>query len=152
MWGGADGVRASRVRTWEGAEGNGNAEVRMTGSGETRTGWHIHPAAAHRLLQKLSGGCSAMAMEERSRVGKNHNIILTGREKLSVSGVADVMNFDETEITLQTSQGALHISGSDLHVEKLDLELGEVSVTGLISALDYSEVAPGGSLWSRIFG
>ena len=93
-----------------------------------------------------------MAMEEKARAGKNHNIILTGREKLSVSGVADVMNFDETEITLQTSQGALHISGSDLHVEKLDLELGEVSVTGLISALDYSEVAPGGSLWSRIFG
>lgn len=91
-----------------------------------------------------------MTMEEKNRPAAAHSIILTGREKLSVSGVEDVESFDDTEIVMNTVQGDLCVRGSGLHVDKLDLALGELTVTGLVTALDYTEVAPSGSLWSRL--
>ena len=42
--------------------------------------------------------------------GKN-NIIIENREKASISGVSEVINFDEREITMDTCQGRLTIIG-----------------------------------------
>ena len=44
-----------------------------------------------------------MAQEEHGRE-MPHNIILEGREKLTVSGVTDVQSFDEEQILLETQQ------------------------------------------------
>ncbi|MBQ7791922.1 MAG: YabP/YqfC family sporulation protein [Clostridia bacterium] len=44
------------------------------------------------------------------------NIILESREKLSVSGVLDILTFDEDEITLETELGQLNIKGENLKV------------------------------------
>ena len=92
-----------------------------------------------------------MAYEEKARPAMTHNIILEGRAKLSVSGVEEVESFDETEIVMRTVQGSLSVRGTDLHVEKLSLDTGELWVTGTVSQLDYAEVAPSGSLWARLF-
>jgi len=92
-----------------------------------------------------------MAYEEKAKPAKAHSIILEGRAKLAVSGVEEVESFDENEIVMQTVQGNLRVQGSDLHVDKLDLVSGELTVTGLVTALDYAEVAPSGSLWARLF-
>ena len=91
-----------------------------------------------------------MTIEEKNRPKAAHDLILTGREKLEVSGVEDVESFDDTEIVMSTSQGSLRVQGSGLHVGRLDLTLGELTVTGLVTGLDYTETAPGGSLWSRL--
>lgn len=92
-----------------------------------------------------------MAYEEKAKPAKAHSIILEGRAKMAVSGVEEVESFDENEIVMQTVQGNLRVQGSDLHVDKLDLVSGELTVTGLVTALDYTEVAPSGSLWARLF-
>lgn len=92
-----------------------------------------------------------MAYEEKAKPTKAHSIILEGRAKMEVSGVEEVESFDENEIVMQTVQGNLRVQGSDLHVDKLDLVSGELTVTGLVTALDYAEVAPSGSLWARLF-
>ena len=92
-----------------------------------------------------------MAYEDKTKPALAHSIILEGRAKLSVSGVEEVDSFDETEIVMRTVQGNLRIQGSELHVDKLDLVSGELTVNGLVSALDYAEVAPSGSLWARLF-
>ncbi len=93
-----------------------------------------------------------MVIEEK---GKNsampHNIIMENREKLSVSGVEEVESFDDRQIILRTSKGNLILRGSDLHIAKLTLDSGELSVTGLIAELGYEETAPSGSLWARLF-
>ncbi len=93
-----------------------------------------------------------MVIEEK---GKNsampHNIIMENREKLSVSGVEEVESFDERQIILRTSKGNLILRGSDLHIAKLTLDSGELSVTGLIAELGCEETAPSGSLWARLF-
>jgi sporulation protein YabP len=76
------------------------------------------------------------------------NIILENREKLSVSGVLDILTFDEEEITLETEMGLLIIKGSDLKVEKLSIDTGEVVAKGYFSQFCYSEesVRKGGFL------
>ena len=93
-----------------------------------------------------------MASEEKNRE-MPHTVILEGREKLSVSGVTDVQSFDEEQVLLETVRGMLVIRGQGLHVERLQLEAGELLVEGEIGLLeDDDRAAPRGSLLNRLFG
>lgn len=69
------------------------------------------------------------------------NIILESREKLSVSGVVDILTFDEEEITLDTQLGMLTVKGSDLKVEKLSLDTGEIVAKGTFDHIAYQREA-----------
>ena len=87
-----------------------------------------------------------MAQEERSRE-MPHSVILEGREKLTISGVTDVHSFDEEQVLLET------VRGQGLHVERLQLEAGELIIQGEIGLLEYDDsVQPRDSLFRRIFG
>jgi sporulation protein YabP len=81
------------------------------------------------------------------------NIILEDREKLNVSGVLDVEEFCEEKILLETTLGFLEVLGADLHMNKLSVETGELTIEGEISSLTYTEenAQPKGSLLSRLF-
>ena len=78
--------------------------------------------------------------------------MLTNRRTCMVSGVSDVLSFDLAEILLETDQGMLMIKGSDLHVNRLTLEKGEVDVEGKIDSLTYSEVSGYGSKGESLLG
>ena len=86
------------------------------------------------------------------RRDKPHNIIVEGRERISVSGVLDVLDFNEQNINLSTTGGMLSITGEGLHIERLSLESGEVSAQGTVSGLNYSDNVPSGGFFSRLFG
>ena len=93
-----------------------------------------------------------MAYEEKTRSAKrSHNIIMENREKLTVSGVEDVSGFDENEIIMTTVCGNLVVRGTDLKIDKLSLDTGDVAVRGLIIDLSYEEVQVSRSLWARLF-
>ena len=93
-----------------------------------------------------------MVFEEKLKTGERpHNVILEDRARLSVTGVEDVDSFDDSQIVLLTSRGSLILRGTQLHIEKLCLDTGDMIVTGLFTDLGYEETAPGGSLWSRLF-
>lgn len=95
-----------------------------------------------------------MAYEEKYKAEMPHNIIMEGRERLSVSGVEDVESFDEETIVLYTSKGMLIIKGENLHIDKLSLEVGDLSVEGFIDCLRYEDEGgkkSGESLISRLF-
>ena len=82
-----------------------------------------------------------------------HRIELTGRERLTVSGVEDVDRFDETGIVMSTAAGTLVVTGEDLHIDKLSLDGGELHVDGRIDSMTYEEESPGrGGFLSRLFG
>lgn len=82
-----------------------------------------------------------------------HNLIMENRRKLSVSGVSDVESFNEDEIILHTDMGGLMIKGSGLHINKLSVEIGEVSLEGEIDGIDYVETKKnkGAGILSRMF-
>lgn len=90
-------------------------------------------------------------------VGQNqaHRLTLANRENVTITGVKDVLAFDVNEVLLETALGMLSIRGTDLHVNRLTLEKGEVDVSGKIDSLAYSEVGnykkQGESLFGRLF-
>lgn len=69
---------------------------------------------------------------------KSQNIILEDRSKLSISGVEQVANFNETVITLETIRGGVSIKGEELNISNLNLEEGKVTIDGMISSISYS--------------
>ena len=82
-----------------------------------------------------------------------HRLELTGRERLTVSGVEDVERFDETGIVMSTSAGTLVVTGEDLHIGKLSLDGGELHVEGRVDSVSYEDDGVGrGGFFSRLFG
>ena len=82
-----------------------------------------------------------------------HRLELTGRERLTVSGVEDVERFDETGIIMSTSAGTLVVTGEDLHIGKLSLDGGELHVEGRVDSVTYEDDGAGrGGFFSRLFG
>ncbi len=70
---------------------------------------------------------------------KKNNLSLENRKKLILTGVIEVINFDEETILLNTSMGKLSIKGEGLKVDKLDVKNGDVIIIGKISSLVYSD-------------
>lgn len=94
-----------------------------------------------------------MAYEQVKNTEMSHNIILESRERLSVSGVEDVESFDDESIIIYTSRGTLTVRGNDMRIEKLSVDLGELTVEGNISALEYEdENRRSEGFWRRLFG
>ncbi len=81
-----------------------------------------------------------------------HQVILEERKRIRILGVTDVENFDETCVELTTSAGLMSIKGEEMHVESLNLENGEMAMTGEIDSIEYEESRERGSLLSRLFG
>ena len=77
---------------------------------------------------------------------KKHTLMLDNRKRLVLTGAEDVSAFNEETIQVKTTAGALLIKGSGLHIDRLDLETGDVTVDGVVNALQYS----GGDNRSRL--
>ncbi len=94
----------------------------------------------------------AVQQQESPAPEQAHNLILENRRVLTVSGVTDVDSFDEETVVLFTALGELTVHGCNLHMNKLSVETGEVSVEGEIASLSYRDEEPrGGGLFGRIF-
>ncbi len=76
-----------------------------------------------------------------------HKLTLSERKNMTMTGVTEVVRFDENAVVLNTSQGELVIHGQDLQLKDLSLEGGQVAVEGNISAFVYGQ-----SRKRRLFG
>ncbi len=74
---------------------------------------------------------------------------MSERETLTVTGVTDVINFDETSVILETTSGVMSVDGSDLHIINLNVDSGDVTVTGSISGIIYPQSMPKSSGFLR---
>jgi len=77
-------------------------------------------------------------MEEK-QMQRAHKVVVVGRKSGTISGISDVLSFDENEIVLDTDMGLLTIKGKELHISRLSLELGEADMEGKVDSLVYSE-------------
>ena len=94
-----------------------------------------------------------MAYEQAPKSAQKEQLLsLENREKLSLTGVSDVSGFDESLIALVTGLGPLTVRGEQLHIDRIDLNAGQLEVRGKIRELSYEEPAREGGLWSRLFG
>lgn len=99
-------------------------------------------------------------IEERKNINMNvntniiQNLVLENRKKLSVSGVNDVLSFDDQVVMIDTELGLLTVKGEDIRINKLSLDTAEVIVEGEISSLSYSQNKQekgAGKILSKIF-
>ena len=80
-----------------------------------------------------------------------HELRLKDRGTLTMTGVTEVVSFDESAVVLRTSLGALMVQGRELHLKTLSPEGGQVEIEGTVTALSYEEPRSGG--WrQRLFG
>ena len=98
-----------------------------------------------------------MTVDERKSMnttGVIQNLILENRSKLSISGVLDVLSFDDQVVILETELGLLTVKGENIRINKLSIDTSEVFVEGDISNLSYSDKSSEknkSSLMSKIF-
>lgn len=80
-----------------------------------------------------------------------HKLSLESRKQLSMTGVTEVVSFNENAVVLKTGMGLLTVHGSQLQLKNLSLEGGQAAVDGTISALVYEEPRKSGT-WRRLLG
>ena len=93
-------------------------------------------------------------MEEKTGM-RPHRLMMQNQSSLSITGIRDVVSFDENQVVLDTDMGLLTMKGKDLHVSRLTLEKGEVDVDGTVDSLVYSSNESyrrsGESFFNRLF-
>ncbi len=99
-------------------------------------------------------------IDERKSMNMNvnpnivQNLVLENRGKLSVSGVNDVLSFDDQVVMVDTELGLLTVKGENIRINKLSLDTAEVIIEGDISSLAYSQnkqEKSAGTILSKIF-
>lgn len=99
-------------------------------------------------------------MDDRKNLPQNNsniiqNLILENREKLTITGVVDVLSFDDQIVIVETQLGLLTVKGEDLRINKLSIDSLEVIIEGQIFSLGYSDENIGrknnGSILGKIF-
>ncbi len=77
-------------------------------------------------------------MDEK-KVMLPHSLIVDGRKNISVTGVTEADNFNDEEIILYTSYGQITIKGENLQISVLNTESGDVTASGKVNSVSYSE-------------
>lgn len=76
-------------------------------------------------------------MEGSSVTG--HRIIMEDRQRADITGIRDLLIFDETEVVVDTAAGILSVRGGNLHMSNLNLEKGQIGLEGEIREFFYDE-------------
>ena len=82
----------------------------------------------------------------------SHNISITERQNIQISGVTKIDSFDNEEFLMDTTMGYMVIKGSELEIIKLDTYQGNVSIKGKVNSLTYMESANKKEKEDGIFG
>ncbi len=90
-------------------------------------------------------------MNEQKQPTLNHGIILENRANLNISGVLDVIGFDDETVVMETELGQLTVKGQNLKVLSFTVEVGTLVIEGTVSALVYTGATKKGAL-KRLFG
>ena len=73
------------------------------------------------------------------KTGKSCSVIIENRRKLAVTGVLDVISFDDETVVTETELGVLLVRGQGFHINKLNVDIGEITVEGDIDNVSYED-------------
>ena len=79
-----------------------------------------------------------------------HEITLSGREKITISGVLEVVSAQDNVVCVKTNMGNLQVQGAGLRVDKLSLDDGVLLVDGKVNGIKYSS-GEKKSFFARLF-
>lgn len=80
-----------------------------------------------------------------------HKLTLNERKQLTLSGVTEVVSFDDETVVLKTSLGILTVHGQNLQLKNLSLDGGQIAVEGTVAAMIYEEPRPERTWLGKLF-
>lgn len=81
----------------------------------------------------------------------NHNVTMSDRKNIMISGVKKIDSFDNEEFLMDTSMGYLVVKGEELEIIKLDTYQGNVSIKGRVNSLTYMDHGKQGKKEEGVF-
>ena len=81
-----------------------------------------------------------------------HRLTLNERHQLTMTGVTEVVSFDDTAVVLRTELGTLTVHGQQLQLKTLSVDGGQIAVEGSVTAIVYEEPRTKTGLLGRLFG
>lgn len=69
----------------------------------------------------------------------NHEVKITDRKSIYLTGVKKIISFDTEEFLIETNMGIVLLKGETLELLKLDTSDGNVKIKGKINSLNYVE-------------
>lgn len=75
-------------------------------------------------------------------------LTLEDRSALTITGVSEIESSDDTTVKINTNLGKLFIIGSNLSIDKINIETGEFSLNGQIKKLEYKTLSQNGKFSS----
>jgi sporulation protein YabP len=89
------------------------------------------------------------------RSERSHNLSMENRQRIILTGVVNVGSFNDQEIILETVLGMLVVKGMSLHMNRLNLETGDLMIDGNVNSCIYSEKqdfkTKGAGFFSKLF-
>lgn len=70
---------------------------------------------------------------------KEQNIVLKNRKSLEITGVKKIESLNPFEFIIYTVLGKMIIKGKDLEMQALDIDNGNLNITGLVRTIEYIE-------------
>lgn len=84
-------------------------------------------------------------MNESAKLGAvAHEVTVRDRKSVALTGIEDVISFDETAVVLATTHGTLAIEGEGLHILQMNVDSKEFRIDGKVCALSYIDRRPKG--------
>ena len=91
-------------------------------------------------------------MTEEKALIMPHTVTIKSRTSLVLTGITDIDSFNEEQVSVFTAEGELVIMGQGLHIGKIDVDKGELTLDGQIDSLEYTDnPAPGAKIWEKLF-
>ena len=91
-----------------------------------------------------------MNREESEKISFGRAII-EERRTLTVTGVGNIISFDEKFALLDLHSALISVDGECLQILKMDVDSGEVVIVGKINGLAYSDKKQGAKRMGSIF-
>jgi sporulation protein YabP len=89
---------------------------------------------------------------EKTKIKRPSNVQIEKRERISISGVEEVVNISETNLSVITGSGGLTVTGSGMRINKYNADEGFLVVDGAVEGLRYSAVSgKTGGFFKRLF-
>lgn len=68
---------------------------------------------------------------------KGHSLLVENRERMALTGIEDVISFDEHSVVLASTAGLLTVDGEHLHIIKMNVDSKELGIEGKINGITY---------------
>ena len=74
---------------------------------------------------------------EKNIIENEHSLYLSNRKNLSLSGVKDLLAFDENSVSVISIMGNIVIRGANIKIGSFNTDTGDMQIEGEFSAIIY---------------